>query len=160
MNQIRYIEKTRTFWKPRTIPGFLSDEKTVKDSTKFYIITKLIPNYIILTDVFIVLLKHLLGYTSWSISRLATEKKTKRLNAKNLCLKSESIFKSMPKKKRDKKYKLSHSYTNPLLHNLHCAIMDYYYHSGNFYFLSRFLFGIDLNIDSLFKHKFFAFIYI
>ena len=30
-------------------------------------------------------------------------KKTKRLNAKNLCLKSESIFKSMPKKKRDKK---------------------------------------------------------
>ena len=35
-------------------------QRKIKDSTKFYIITKLIPNYIILTDAFIVLLKHLL----------------------------------------------------------------------------------------------------
>ena len=63
MNQIYW--KDENILKTKTIPGFLSDEKTVKDSTKFYIITKLIPNYIILTDVFIVLLKHLLGYTSW-----------------------------------------------------------------------------------------------
>ena len=74
-NESNILKRREHFENQLTIPGFLSDEKTVKDSTKFYIITKLIPNYIILTDVFIVLLKHLLGYTSWSISWLATEKK-------------------------------------------------------------------------------------
>ena len=45
---------------------------------------KINTNYIILTDVFIVLLNHLLHQL---INWLATEKKTKRLNAKKLMFK-------------------------------------------------------------------------
>ena len=54
---------------------FYPTKKTVKD----YIITKLIPNYIILTDVFIVLLNHLLHQL---INWLATENKNKAIKCK------------------------------------------------------------------------------
>ena len=59
--------------------------KNSQDSTKFYIITKLIPNYIILTDVFIVLLKHLLHQL---INFLACNwKKNKAIKCKKLMFK-------------------------------------------------------------------------